>query len=109
MRYYFWFRHWREGSVTRFFTSVCMAIALLTCPAVSFAGERSVTLTVERMICSVCAYSVKKALESVAGVKRATVSIADKTAIVIYEDTQADVSVLAAASAKAGFPAVMKR
>ena len=54
-------------------------------------------------------YSVKKALESVAGVKRATVSIADKTAVVIYDDTQADVSVLAAASAKVGFPAAVKR
>lgn len=109
MRCYFWFRHWREGSVTRFLTSGLIAIALLTWPAMSFADERSVTLTVERMVCSACAYSVKKTLESVTGVKQATVSIADKTAVVIYDDTQADVSVLVAASAKAGFPAAVKR
>ena len=95
--------------MSRFFTSGLIAIVLLTWPAIGFAGERSVTLTVERMVCSACAYSVKKALESVAGVKRATVSIADKTAVVIYDDTQADASVLAAASAKAGLPAAVKR
>lgn len=95
--------------MTRFFTAGCIAAAFLTWPALAPAAERSVTLSVERMICSVCGYRVKKALESLAGVRQATVSVADKSAVVIYDDTQADVSVLTAASAKVGFPAVVKK
>lgn len=95
--------------MTRFFTAGCIAAAFLTWPALAPAAERSVTLTVERMICSACGYRVKKALENVVGVKQAIVSITDKTAVVTYDDTQADVSVLTAASAKVGFPAVVKK
>jgi len=83
--------------------------AMLTWPALSVAAERSVILSVERMICSACAYRVRKALESVPGVKQATVFLADKTAIVIYDEAQADASVLAAASRNAGFPAVVTK
>ena len=83
--------------------------AMLTWPASSVAAERSDTLTVERMICSACAYRVRKALQSVPGVKQATVSIADKTAVVVYEETQADVTALAAATARAGFPAAVSK
>jgi mercuric ion binding protein len=61
------------------------------------------------MICSACAYRVRKALEGVAGVKQATVSIADKSAVVIYDDARADVTALIAASAKIGFPAAVKK
>lgn len=95
--------------MTRLLALGCFAVILVTWPALSIAAERSVTLSVERMICSACAYRVRRALESVPGVKQATVSFADKAAIVIYDDAQADASVLAAASRSAGFPAVVKK
>lgn len=95
--------------MTRLFTAGCIAAAFLTWPALALAAERSVTLTVERMICSACGDRVKKALENVAGVKQATVSISDRTAVVIYDDTQAEVRALIEASAKVGFPAAEKK
>ncbi len=94
--------------MTRLLAVGCFALALLNWPALSVAGEQSVTLAVERMICSACAYRVRKALDSVPGVKQVSVSIADKSAVVVYENTQADVTALTAATTKVGFPAVVK-
>lgn len=95
--------------MSKFLRFACIAIALLMSPKVSSAGEQSVTLTVEKMVCPVCAYRVKKTLESVAGVKQATVSVGTKTAVVLYDETQVGASELAAAIGKAGFPAAVKR
>jgi len=95
--------------VIRFLAVGYFIVAMLSWPALSVAAERSVTLTVERMICSACAYRVRKALQSVPGVKQATVSLADKTAIVIYDDSQADVTAFTAATARAGFPAAVSK
>ena len=89
------------------FTSI--AFAFFIGSAVSFAGERSVTFDVKNMVCPVCAYTVKKNLERVAGVTKATVSLKDKTAVVVYDDAMVDVGVLVQATSKAGFPSVLKR
>lgn len=95
--------------MARLFTVGYFTFALLTWPDLSVAAGRSVTLSVERMVCSTCAYRVRTALQSVSGVKQVTVSIADKSAVVVHEDTQADVTALMAATTKVGFPAVVKK
>ena len=48
--------------------------------------------------------TVKKSLEAVPGVAKATVSYKDKTARVTYDDARVDISALTAATTNAGYP-----
>jgi mercuric ion binding protein len=87
----------------------CAAIALTVLAAsAAFATERTITLAVKNMDCADCPFIVKKSLERVPGVARAVVSFKDKTAIVTYDDSQADVSALTDATTKAGYPSAPK-
>ncbi len=85
-----------------------VALALVTATFGASAEERSVTLIVDRMACPICAHTVKRSLERVSGVIKATVNLRDKTAVVVYDDAKADVADLINASARAGFPAAKK-
>lgn len=84
------------------------ALLLLSC-GTAFAGERTVTLTVENMYCDACPLTVKKSISAVPGVGKVVVSYNDKTAVVTYDDTKADVKALTAATTKAGYPSSPKR
>ena len=70
----------------------------------ALAAERTVTLAVQKMFCADCPFIVRKSLEAVPGVAKATVSYKDKTAMVTYDDARVDVSALTAATTNAGFP-----
>ena len=70
----------------------------------ALAAERTVTLAVRNMFCADCPFIVKKSLEAVPGVAKATVSYKDKTAMVTYDDARVDVSALTAATTNAGYP-----
>jgi mercuric ion binding protein len=86
-----------------------LAIGLLAAPtSAAFAAQQTVTLVVENMYCEACPYMVKKTLERVAGVAKASVSFKDRTAAVIYDDTKTDVKALTDATARAGFPSAPK-
>lgn len=74
----------------------------------ALAAERTVTLTVQNMFCADCPFIVKKSLEAVPGVAKATVSYKDKTALVTYDDTRANVSALTAATTNAGYPSALR-
>lgn len=69
-----------------------------------FAQEQSVTLSVPGMNCPVCPITVKKSIEKVAGVKSVNVSYDNKTATVLYEGQQVDVSRIQKATENAGYP-----
>jgi len=75
-------------------------------PATSIpdAAQRTATLRVENMYCPSCPYIVKRSLEAVPGVIAASVSLADKTAIVTFDPTRARVDQLVAATTAAGYP-----
>jgi mercuric ion binding protein len=75
---------------------------LVSSPAL--AAERTITLAVQNMSCAGCPFIVKKSLEAVSGVARATVSFKDKTAIVTYDDGMVDVRSLTEATTNAGYP-----
>ena len=92
--------------MTRLFIS--LVLGLLISAHAAYASERRVTLSVNNMVCEACPYIVKKTLESVPGVAKATVSFKDKTAIVVFDDSKASVKDLTAATAKAGFPSELK-
>lgn len=78
--------------------------ALIVAAGPARAAERSVALSVENMWCASCGYIVRSVLEEVPGVEKASVSYADKRAVVTYDDTRTDVSQLTEATAAAGFP-----
>ena len=92
--------------MTRFVISLVLGLLIFTHAA--YASERRVTLSVSNMFCEACPYIVKKTLEGVPGVAKATVSFKDKTAIVVFDDSKASVKDLTAATAKAGFPSQLK-
>ena len=92
--------------MTRFVISLVLGLLIFTHAA--YASERRVTLSVSNMFCEACPYIVKKTLESVPGVAKATVSFKDRTAVVVFDDSKASVKELTAATAKAGFPSELK-
>ena len=90
---------------------------LLTCAALAFgllvssaalAAEKTITLAVKNMYCADCPLIVKKSLQAVPGVATVAVSFKDKTAIVTYDDSKADVTALTNATTKAGYPSAPK-
>jgi len=67
-------------------------------------AERTVTLAVENMTCSLCAPTVKMSLSRVKGVVRVQVSADKGTAIVIFDDAATDTAALIKATGDAGYP-----
>ena len=93
--------------MTKLFTSGAFAFAVLASSA-ALAGEKTITLAVENMYCAACPHTVKASLEAVPGVTKAVVSYKDKTAVVTYDDTKADVKALTTATTDAGYSSAPK-
>jgi len=93
--------------VNKLLTSGAFALAILASSA-TLAGEKTVTLAVENMYCAACPHTVKASLQAVPGVTKAVVSYKDKTAVVTYDDTMADVNALTTATTDAGYPSAPK-
>ncbi len=72
--------------------------------AQTVAAEQTVTLAVKNMYCAACPHTVRASLEAVSGVAKVTVSYADKTAVVTYDDSRADVKAPKAATTNSGYP-----
>ena len=94
--------------MTKLLASASVAIGLLAFSNPAFAVQRTVTLAVENMYCEACPYIVKKTLERVQGVAKATVSLKDKSAVVIFDDAKTNVKALTDATTSAGFPSSPK-
>src|SRR5271163_2390402 len=69
-----------EHSMTRL-SIIVLGLGMLASSS-ALAAERTVTLAVQNMFCADCPFIVKKSLEAVPGVAKATVSYKDKTAMV---------------------------
>lgn len=90
-----------------FLTASFFAFAsLFLSPA--FAATKTVTLDVPGMYCAVCPITVRKALEKVPGVSKATASLEKKEAVVTYDDTKTKVENLLDATFEAGYPSTVK-
>ncbi len=87
--------------------SLTLGVAMLASPA-AFAGENTVTLAVKNMYCAACPHTVHASLQAVPGVKKVAVSFKEKTAIVTYDDTKADLTALTTATTNAGYPSSPK-
>lgn len=90
---------------TRFFL---FSLAFVVISGSALAASRTVTLDVKNMTCTVCPLTVKKALEHVAGVQQVSVSYADKTATVRFDDAATTTGQLTKATKNAGYPSSIK-
>jgi len=88
-------------------TSSAFAFCLLA-SAGAFAAERTVTLAVQNMYCAACPHIVQSSLQTVPGVSKVSVSYQDKSAIVTYDDSKADLKALTRATTNAGYPSEPK-
>jgi mercuric ion binding protein len=88
-------------------TVIVFGLGMLASSSV-LAAEKTITLAVQNMFCADCPFIVKKSLEAVPGVAKATVSFKDKTATVTYDDGKVDVKILTEATTNAGYPSAPK-
>jgi periplasmic mercuric ion binding protein len=93
--------------MSRLLTAATVALSVFGA-STALAAEKTITLAVKNMYCADCPFIVKKSLEGVPGVAKATVSYKDKTAIVTYDDSITDVEALTTATTKAGYPSAPK-
>ena len=70
----------------------------------AIAGERTVTLGVEKMTCAACPFIVKGSLTKIQGVSDVSVSLASKTATVTFDDGKTTLAALVEATTNAGYP-----
>jgi len=70
----------------------------------ALAIERTVTLSVDNMTCALCPITVKKSLEEVEGVLKASASYDDKTATIVFDDEKTNIGDLIDATTFAGYP-----
>lgn len=70
---------------------------------------RVAKFAIANMTCPTCPITVKKAMQSVAGVRSVLVDLHAKTATVAFDASKANVAAIAAASTNAGFPAKLAR
>jgi mercuric transport protein len=95
--------HERRIAVSKLLASAAIAVSILA-SSTALAAEKTITLAVKNMYCADCPFIVRKSLEAVPGVTKAVVSYKDKTAVVTYDDTRADVAALTRATTEAGYP-----
>jgi periplasmic mercuric ion binding protein len=93
--------------MTKALAAALFGISLLISPA-AHADEKTVTLSVPGMDCSACPIIVKSSLEAVSGVIKAVVTLADKTAVVTFDDQKTVPSALIAATGHVGYPSAIK-
>ena len=86
---------------------VAVIVSALAVPA-AFAAEKTITLAVQHMTCAACPGTVRASLQRVPGVTNVVVSAEDKTAVVTYDDSKAQVDALMKATRDAGYPSAPK-
>lgn len=79
--------------ISSFLASSAFAIQLTT-----------VDLSVQNMTCNLCPITVRKALETIPGVKEVSVDLKTKVAKVTYDKEKAKISDLIKATTDAGYP-----
>jgi mercuric ion binding protein len=93
--------------MTKALAAALFGITLLASPA-AYAAEKTVTLSVPGMDCAACPIIVKSSLEAVPGVVKVVVSLADKTAVVTFDDKRTAPPALMTATTNAGYPSALK-
>ncbi|GMR07307.1 MAG: hypothetical protein BMS9Abin26_0309 [Gammaproteobacteria bacterium] len=84
-------------------------LAAETAAAAGATDSRTVTLDVQNMTCSFCPITVRKSLEKVPGVSKATASLETKSATVTFDPARTNVEALIKATTDAGYPSTLKK
>ena len=71
----------------------------------SLVAEQTATFEIDKMTCKMCHITVRKAMEKVDGVIKASVDYKTKTASVVFNPSKTNVKAIAMASTNAGYPA----
>lgn len=82
--------------------------AVAAAPHTSFAGQKTIVLSVPGMNCSACPITVRKALEKVAGVQNVRASLEPPEASVTFDDAKTSIEKLTEATKRAGYPSSVK-
>ena len=69
--------------------------------------SQSVILDMQNMTCAMCKFTIKKALQALAGVEKADVDYESKTAAVTFDPQKASTADLIKATSDAGYPATV--
>ena len=71
-------------------------------------SRQTVVLNVQNMTCSMCKFTIKKALSSVAGTEKVSVNFENKTATVSFNPQKTNNNALIKAITNAGYPATIQ-
>lgn len=82
--------------------------ALPALPAFA-AVPQTVVLDVQNMTCALCPITVKKSLEQVPGVSKATIDFNKKTATVTFDSDRTSSAALTKATTEAGYPSSLHK
>ena len=74
----------------------------------ALAAEKTVTLAVQNMYCAACPHTVRASLQAVPGVRQVSISLAEHTAVVTYDDAVTNQKALTTATTNAGYPSSPK-
>lgn len=81
----------------------------LAAPTAAQAGKAAVpataTFAIQNMICPLCPATVKRAMQSVPGVRSVSIDFERKSATVSFDPRRTRPAAIAAASTRAGYPA----
>ena len=72
-------------------------------------GMSEKVFSIDKMTCKMCHITVRRAMEKVEGVVKATVDYDKKTATVLFDPNKASVDAIALASTNIGYPATLKK
>lgn len=84
-----------------------LLLAFFILTAETPAAERTGLFAIQNMTCSLCPFTVHKAMAAVSGVKMATVDFEKKQATVIFDDSATTPASIAEASTNSGYPATL--
>jgi periplasmic mercuric ion binding protein len=93
--------------MSKLFSAAVFGFGIVASASV-FAAEKTVTLAVQHMTCASCPHTVKASLQAVPGVTNVVVSAMDKTAVVTFDDSKAEVDAFVKATTDAGYPSSPK-
>lgn len=85
------------------FTSISLFVLLMLSASMSWAADKTITLSVPDMNCPSCPYMVEKVISVVEGVKSATAELHNRTCSVTFDDAIASVDDILGATANIGY------
>lgn len=84
-----------------------LLLAFFTLTTETLAAEMTGLFAIQNMTCSLCPFTVHKAMAAVSGVKMATVDFGKKQATVIFDNGITTPASISEASTNSGYPATL--